>query len=309
MTWHYVQMTGSEDPSVTAIQPSLATRRSRRAESDAAQGATSLSETEVIAALPLRPTGAVRYWTVGLTVVVAVLLTLGAFAGGAPGVGAFLFAVVLLATGWPALLGLPSPRGTTAVVALAGAGVALTVVSTRTEPRLGWLALAIAAALLAEFGHQLLRRDGRPRLVESVAGSLLAVFALASFGAVLALPQSPVTADGVATWALAVAGAQLAEVVLDRLSAQLPVRDALVLPLAVLVAVGTGGLCGAGLDAVTLPAGALAGGLSGLVALVLHRLLVQLPAAGRAPGWLALAVAPLAVSAMVGYVVLRLMVG
>ena len=69
------------------------------------------------------------------------------------------------------------------------------------------------------------------------------------------------------------------------------------------------GLLGSLLDDGTLLAGALTGALCGAVALVVHRLLVVLPAAGRAPGWLALAAAPLATTGIVGYVVLRLTLG
>lgn len=304
VTWHYGEVTGPEDLSVPP------TRRSRRAAAQAAPvGPVVPSDTQVIAALPLRPAGAVRYWTSALTLVVAGVLSLGAAAGTGPMAAAFALAAVLLATGWPDLLGLPSPRGTTSVVALAGVAVAVAAVTTRTEPRLAWLAFAVAACLVAEFAHQLLRRDGRPRLVESIAGSVLALFVLASFSAVLALPRSPVTAGGVLAWAAAVAAALLTEAVLERLSGPLPVRGVLAVPLAVLVAVVVGGVCGAAAAAVSWPAGAVAGGLSAVVALVLHRLLVQLPAAGRAPGWLALAVAPLAGSGMVGYVVLRLALG
>jgi hypothetical protein len=42
---------------------------------------------------------------------------------------------------------------------------------------------------------------------------------------------------------------------------------------------------------------------------MLHRLLSVLPPAGSAPAWLALALAPLASTGMVGYVALRLLVG
>jgi hypothetical protein len=56
-------------------------------------------------------------------------------------------------------------------------------------------------------------------------------------------------------------------------------------------------------------AGAVTGAVAAAVAVMLHRLMAVLPRAGRTPGWLALAIAPLASSGMVGYVLLRLLAG
>lgn len=85
-------------------------------------------------------------------------------------------AAVLLALGWPRLLALPSPSGTTAVVAVAGvgataalaAGGALGAATGAAEAVLAALGLSVVLA----FVHQILRRDGRPRLAESVAGTV-----------------------------------------------------------------------------------------------------------------------------------------
>ncbi len=106
-----------------------------------------------------------------------------------------VLAALLLAVGWPRLLALPSPRGTSAVVAVAGLG-AVGAVGVAGPPgtRVGAAPAALplgpegaAAAVLAALGlsvvlaflHQILRTDGRPRLAESVAGTVTGAAAAA----------------------------------------------------------------------------------------------------------------------------------
>ncbi len=250
--------------------------------------------------LPVLPTGRVRWSTSGATAVLAALLALAAYAGPGPLTTAVVLVVVVVATGWASLLALPSPRGTAGVVALAGTLCALAVGLTTREPLLQWLAPALAAGVLAEFVHQLGRRDGRPRMVESATGVLAAVCVLASLSSLVALSRTQVGGHGV----LVAVGPVALALVLQLLP--LPARQAAVAGL--VVAVTAGGLLGGLLPTVAvLPAAAVAG-VASVVALVLHRLLSVQPAAGWAPGWLALAAVPLASSGMVSYVLLRLLV-
>ncbi len=81
--------------------------------------------------------------------------------------------VVLVAAGWGALFDLPGRSAVVAVLVVTGLG-ALGVVVWRGQQRepLALFAAAIAAALMLAFARELLRRDGRPRLVESVTGTL-----------------------------------------------------------------------------------------------------------------------------------------
>ncbi|WP_344552274.1 hypothetical protein [Pseudokineococcus marinus] len=91
---------------------------------------------------------------------------------------------VLVGLGWPRLLALPSPSGTSAVVAVAGVGATAALVlggaQGRARPLADPSAAGAAEAVLAALGlsvvlaflHQILRRDGRPRLAESVAGTV-----------------------------------------------------------------------------------------------------------------------------------------
>ncbi|KQX61602.1 hypothetical protein [Angustibacter sp. Root456] len=255
----------------------------------------------VVPALLGAPRGAVAYWTVGLSAALAAVIVLGSFAGPVLAAAAVALTALAMAWGWPDLLDLPSPRGTRAVVALAGAGCALAVAATPDEPRLRWLALAVALGVLAEFVHQLARRDARPRLVESVTGSVMGIAVLASLSALVALPATAVSATGVVVWGAGVVTA-LAGVLL-------PWPGRLSYP----VAVVCGGLVAALLGGLFAQETVVVGLLTGLVcattALVLHRMLAVLPASARAPGWVALAVAPLASSGAVAYVLLRLLVG
>ncbi|HET7763426.1 MAG TPA: hypothetical protein VFL46_13760, partial [Phycicoccus sp.] len=85
-----------------------------------------------------------------------------------------LLAVVLgattlvLAWGWPRLLGSSSRFGSTLSIAVAGVLTAVLTAVTTDQPYLRLVPVALAVGLGVMFGHQILRRDGRPRLTESV---------------------------------------------------------------------------------------------------------------------------------------------
>src|SRR5699024_1005950 len=76
---------------------------------------------------------------------------------------------VIFAVGWPGLLGLPARRGTSVLLLLTV--LVSTGLQLLTED-LAFTALAFGGLVVAAFVLQLLRRDGRPRLVESVAGTV-----------------------------------------------------------------------------------------------------------------------------------------
>ncbi|HEX8498087.1 MAG TPA: hypothetical protein VF661_12895 [Actinomycetales bacterium] len=286
----------------TAAQAAPRVRRHRAQGRRAAPPSPPPRPSDAVPHLPTLPTGRVRWFTAGATLALAALLCLAAYAGAAVLAAAAVLLVGVLAAGWPALLALPSPRGTTAVVAAGGVLCVLAVGLSTEEPLLQWLAAALAGTVLLEFLHQLARWDGRPRVVESSTGVLTGVLLLASFSALVALPRSPaVGAAGVLVALLPPATA----LALQLLPLPARVSAAIGAVAAVLVGALLGGLLP---DGEPLTAAAV-GGLCAVVALVLHRLLSVLPAAGWAPGWLALAVGPLASSGMVAYLVLRLTLG
>ncbi len=141
-----------------------------------------------------RPAPARRPWRAWVTACAgfgAVALAVALLLGRWPFVAAMAVAMFLLAMGWVLLLGLPSPRGTTAV--LAGAGIVLLGSSVLSqELRESLLPGAVALVMIMEFIHQLARRDGRPRLVESVSASITGIVVLTSGACVLLLADTSV---------------------------------------------------------------------------------------------------------------------
>lgn len=251
--------------------------------------------------MPATPIGVVRWWTAGATLAAGVLLSVAAYAGVGALAAAAVLVVAVLAWGWPMLVDLPSPRGSSTVVGVGGAACVASVALSREEPLLQWLALALAGAVVLEFVHQLARRDGRPRLVECVTGTLAGVVVLASMSSWLALPRTEVQAGGVLLVAVPVA------VGLAVQALPLPARLAGVA--GVVAAALLAGLVAGLLPQPTVLSGLVTGLAAGTVAVMLHLLLAVLPPAGSPPAWLSLALAPLASTGMVSYVVLRLMVG
>ncbi len=107
-----------------------------------------------------------------VTAVLAAAVAVAGYLGGLPlSVAAAVLAVVF-ALGWPSLAGLPFVPGSAAVVALGGVGAVGVVHVTTSEPYLRYLPVVFAAAILLAFVNELLRRDGRTRLVESVSGTV-----------------------------------------------------------------------------------------------------------------------------------------
>lgn len=140
----------------------------------------------------------------------AALLALAMLGGALPVLLVIAVAMLLMAGGWVLLLGLPSPRGTTAV--LAGASVILLCGGVLSqEAQASVLPGAVGLAMIVEFGHQLARRDGRPRLVESVSGSVTGIALLTSGASVLLLTSTQAGVAASVTVFGAVAVASLAD--------------------------------------------------------------------------------------------------
>lgn len=123
------------------------------------------------------------------TVVAAGLLTVTGHASADLLAVAVALAGAVLSWGWPGTLSVPSPRGSTAVLLLGTAAVVLTVALESEPPYLELLPVAMAGGVLACFVHQLARRDGRPRLVESIASTVTGLAVIASGACTIALPH------------------------------------------------------------------------------------------------------------------------
>jgi hypothetical protein len=241
-----------------------------------------------------------RPLVVAATVAFAALVALTAYASPSFVALAVALGGLVLAWGWPVLLGLPSPRGTTAVLAIGTVGMAATVLLTKTDPYLEWVPAAMAGAVLVAFLHQLLRRDGRPRLTESIVGTVTGLAVVASGVALAPLPH---VLSGDSSLAAAMAGLA-AGALADPLIGQRRLRQ-----WALFVAMLLGGLAG---FVVSLLAGhpeaapaALLGLMAAAVSHATRRVLAVLPAASGPRAQLAIAASSALIIGVVAYVIVR----
>lgn len=207
--------------------------------------------------------------------------------------------VLLVAVGWPELASLPAREGSGAVVALTGLGAVAAVRYTGTG--LSGLAVVTACGLLVSFLNELLRRDGRVRMVESVSGTVA--------GGVLALTAACwVATDAlvggeslVVTGALALAvGSAVAAFEVPRWVSSV---------LVTVVAAGVGAGAGYLLPALSVEASAILGAAVGVLVAALDALFDALVELKRLLPSLAAAALPVAVSGAVVYIVGRVLVG
>ena len=256
-------------------------------------------------ATPARPLDPppVRSVVAWATVALAGLVVLSGYAG-APLLAALAFAGGVVSWGWAAALGLPSPRGTSTVLAVSVAASVLAVGGTRTEPLLRWLPAALAASVLVAFGHQLLRRDGRPRLVESVTGSVLGVGVVVC-GAALYPLVAVLHGDTVIAMAMA---AVAADAVIQLLGRGTPLRRWL-LPVGVLAGAVAALLVARLVPAIAAGEAMLVGAAAAGVAHALRVAMSGLPTANGMREQLTCAAASVLAGGLAVYVVSRTYVG
>ncbi|MBD9698562.1 hypothetical protein IGS67_03510 [Flavimobilis sp. GY10621] len=229
-----------------------------------------------------------------VTAVAASLLAAAAFLGATGVSGAVALLVVVLAIGWPRLLDLPSGAGSTTVLALVGlGGVAAVVLDGGT---LGTLPFVVACGLVLAFLVEMLRRDGRPRLVESLTGTVAGLVVAACGAGWTAVVEHDGGPDLVVVSAGALAAASVAAVLVPWKGWS-----------SVGVAVAAGAAVGTGIAALVpvtaLGEGVVVGAFAGVLAASLHVLLEKLPASTSRWGGVASAVVPVLVLGVVAYVV------
>jgi hypothetical protein len=234
------------------------------------------------------------------SVVLAAVIVVAGYAVSAPllalGVG---LAVLVLAVGWGRLLELPAARGTAVAILLTGwAGAGVAVLAAKASTPLAPFTVLLAGAVLIAFGHELIRRHGRPHLVESVTGTFSGqTLALLGGGWVLL----PVTSLGVAAMATAAAAAAAA-----RVAELLPVPERIAGWLAAVIGVAVGAFTGIMVDPKRpLPLLMVALVVAAVVA-GLDRLLLLLPRARTGQAALAGAAAPVLAVGTVAYAVARM---
>jgi len=206
----------------------------------------------------------------GLSIALAALIAVAGYADPWILVAACGVPVLALAVGWPHMLTLPHAAGTTVLIALLGGGalvVGQQTAPTPTDPArpLSAFAAVVAVALLLSFLHELLRRDGRVDVVESLTGTLTGqVIAVLAAGWVL-LVQVPEGAQGVA---LGVAALAVSRVVLAVPAPQM---------FLIWIAIAAGGVAGLGaavaLATATPVKGLVAGACVAGVGVAIDRLL------------------------------------
>ncbi|WP_041582817.1 hypothetical protein [Xylanimonas cellulosilytica] len=236
------------------------------------------------------------------TAVLSAAVAGAAYVGEVPTVGVIVLLVALLAIGWPDLLDAPARGGATIVVLGAGLGGAAVAWRTQGEPVLRHLPIVVAMALVLAFLAEMLRRDGRPRLVESVTGTVAGAFVAAAAAGWIATVRSVGGASLVVTAAVAIAVAAV-------VSALAAARGWLGALLAVAAAAVAGAAAGAVVPDVEPLTGLVAGVTGGLGVGAMRVLLERVPQVrGRRAG-LAAASVPIAVGGMLVFAVGRVLLG
>jgi len=238
------------------------------------------------------------------TVLFALLLAVATSADHALGAAAVAWGGVALAWGWPELLGSSSRFGSSLAIGVAGVLAPVVVAFTPDEPYLRNVPVVVAFAMLVMFLHQLTRKDGRPRLTQSVAVSAAGI-AIATVGAAY-VPLGR-TFDGPDV--VIVAGIVLAISAVVDLGAPLARLRPWMVPSAVLLGAGAGAVSGLVLTDVGGLAGALLGAVAAGLAHVTRRALCTLPPIRGVRGQVTAAAASVLVTAVPVYLLARIFVG
>jgi hypothetical protein len=241
-----------------------------------------------------------RPLSIAATIAFAALVALTGYASPQFVALAVALAGFVLAWGWPLLLSLPSPRGTSAVLAIGTVLMTGTALATRDDPYLEWMPAALAVSVIVGFLHQLMRRDGRPRLSESVA-AVTSGLAIISAGTALA----PIPHVLAGEHALAATMAGLGVGVLADPLVSVPRLRQWALFIAMLIgggaAVAVSAVAG---ELMTGPA-ALLGLMAAAISHAARRVLAPLPATAMPRAQLAVAATSSLLVGVVAYVVVR----
>lgn len=202
--------------------------------------------------------------------------------------------VLVFAWGWPQLLALPAFTGTRVLLALVAVAAFAAV---WFSGDLRHLTLVAALAIVAAFVREFARRDGRPRLIESLAASAAGIVVIVSAAGWVAIGDGPEQLTVVLTAGVALAAGTACAAI------HLPPWPHAILTIVAATVVGVGG--GYFLPEVGYVVSGLIGFTAGLLSAALHALLGRYPSAGRPAAALAAAVLPVAVVGIPVYVLLR----
>lgn len=241
---------------------------------------------------------------VGATVALSALLVVAVRIDPVVVAAVLAWAGLGLAWGWPRLLGSSSRFGSSLAIGLAGVLAPVASVLPDGNPDLALVPVALAIGLGLMFGHQIVRRDGRPRLTESIGVTAfgLALVALGATWLPLTRDARPAAVAVAAFVGLAVSALADLAVGVERLRPWL-------LPLAMVLG-ASGALVAAAVLGGPGPAvAALVGLLVAAVSHALRRMLSVLPPVTALRGQLAAAAAGVLVPGVVAYGVALALVG
>ncbi len=236
-----------------------------------------------------------------VTAALAALVAVAGYLGGLPVTVVAALLALAFAVGWPSLASLPFRPGSAAVIAIGGVGAVLAVHGVADQPYLRYLPVVFATSILLAFVNELLRRDGRVRMVESVAGTVTGTLLAVSVAGWVAIGRTPGGEPIVVVGALALAvGSALVALPLSSWRAALVTTAA---------ATAAGVLSTLLLPDIDLLAGLVLGAAVGVLVSSLHVLFDALDSlADRLPS-VAAVVLPVTVTGILVYVVGRVLVG
>ncbi len=238
------------------------------------------------------------------TAIFAALLVVATVADHALGAAAIAWGGLVLAWGWPELLGSSSKFGSSLAIGLAGVFAPVVVAFTSDEPFLRNVPVVVALAMLAMFLHQLVRKDGRPRLTQSVAVSASGI-AIATIGAAFV----PLGRTFSGPEVVIVVGVALVLSSLADLGATHARTRPWMLPAALLLGAGSGAVAGEVISEVGVLAGALMGVVAAGLAHVMRRALCTLPPIRGMRGQVTAAAASVLITGVPVYLLARILVG
>lgn len=262
----------------TGAQPFLTRAERRRARE--VHGAD--AELPPVAHLP-------RYLSLIATVAGVIFVAVSAAAGPIILLLALLLGSLIIAWGWPRAAGLPSPKGSSAVLAIASLLLMGLVAAAETDPRLRWASAALALGLVAMFIHQLTRRDGRPRLTESVMGTSLGLVIIASGAAYLPLVHLTIGPQLIACAMAAIAAGCAADLLVG-----MPAVRPWLLPMSMVLGGIASVLASLVVSAPALPPAALIGVSAAALSHVTRRLLAPEAGSYSSQGQIATGIASIA---------------
>jgi len=237
-----------------------------------------------------------RPFAVVVTMVLAALLVLALLADPVLLAAGLAWAGIVVAWGWPVLHGSSSRFGSSLAIGVTGVLAPAVVAATTDEPYLRFVPVALVVGLAIMFGHQMVRRDGRPRLTDSIGVTSFGLAVVTLGTTWMPLSRSQRATEIAILGFVAIAAAALAD---------LAAGDDRVRPWMLPIAMFLGGAAALVAAAVLGGPGpapaALVGLLCAAVAHATRRMLSVLPAIASVRGQLSAAAASLLVPGVVAY--------